>query len=198
MSLSKSTSYSYQSSTTKNDGSWEVLHSVPLSEGQTGYRKCLSLKSYTRRTDEEPLFMADIRAYLKDKPTRVGICLTPFEFNWLVSHLTFKEKEDQEYRSPRSTRSLLITTKGKRAGGVKIVQEVEDQVRVLNLFKREITKIVRNYGDFLHLIEEMEEKELEEETEAETTDTEEKSEGEASEEKMLEVEPSKAETDTTL
>jgi hypothetical protein len=92
----------------------------------------------------------------------------------------------------------LITTQGKRAGGVKIVQEVEDQVRVLNLFKREITKIVRNYGDFLHLIEEMEEKELEEEPETETTDTEEKGEGEAAEEKMLEAEPSKAEIDITL
>jgi hypothetical protein len=34
---------------------------------------------------------------------------------------------------------------------------VKDQVRVLNQLKREITKIVRNYGDFLHLIEEMEE-----------------------------------------
>jgi hypothetical protein len=123
MSLSKPISCSYQSSATKNDGSWEVLHLVPLSEGQKGYRKCLSLKNYTRRTDEVPLFMADVRAHLKDKPTRVGICLTPFEFYWLVSRLTFKGKGDQEYSSPRSTRSLLLMTKGKRAGSVKIVQK---------------------------------------------------------------------------
>ncbi len=71
-------------------------------------------------------------------------------------------------------------------------------MRVLNLFKREITKIVRNYGDFLHLIEEMEEKEFEAESGTESSDTEEKSEGEASEEKVLEVESSKVETDITL
>ena len=128
-------SYSYQSSTRKNEGSWKVLHSVPLSEGQTGYQKCLKLKSFTRRPDEEPLMMADIRAYLNENPTRVGICITPYEFNFLVSHLTYVKKGEQEYRSPRSTRSLLIVPK--KSGGVKIVQEVEDQVRVLNLFKRD-------------------------------------------------------------
>jgi hypothetical protein len=41
-------------------------------------------------------------------------------------------------------------------------------------------------------------KKLETESETETSDTEERCEGEASEEKMLEAEPSKAETDIIL
>jgi hypothetical protein len=66
-------------------------------------------------------------------------------------------------------------------------------VRVLNLFKREISKIVRNYGDFLHLLEEMEEeKELDGESEAESNDSQ-----EVDEYKKFEkfTEPSEADTD---
>ncbi len=111
-----------------------------------------------------------------------------------MSHLTHVKKDEQEYRSPRSTRSLLIVPK--KSGGVKIVQEVEDQVRVLNLFKREVSKIARNYGDFLHLLEEMEEeKEFDGESDAESIGTQEGSEYKKSEEKMSEAEPSEAVTD---
>jgi hypothetical protein len=102
--------------------------------------------------------MADIRAYLNNKPTRVGICLTSYEFNWLAGNLIYQSENVPTYTSQRSTRSLTIYRKPTKYGGVQVIQRVEDQTRRLNLRKDEIMKIVRHYGDFYYLIEDMEDK----------------------------------------
>ncbi len=67
-----------------------------------------------------------------------------------------KKRETQIHQSKYSTRSLSIERKPRNIE-VTLVQRVEDRARRLNLYKREITKIFHNYGDFAYLLEEMEE-----------------------------------------
>jgi hypothetical protein len=154
---------------TKND-EWKTLLSVSLSEvskTSKGYQKFIVLKEYLKSADEEnPLILADIRAFSNGKPTKVGVCLTQYEFNWLAENLLYPKRETQILQSKNSTRSLSIEKKPRNIG-VTLVQRVEDRTRRLNLYKREITKILHNYGDFAYLLEEMEEKSYGDESEEE-------------------------------
>jgi hypothetical protein len=132
-----------------------------------GYQKFIVLKEYLKSADEEnPLILADIRAFSNGKPTKVGVCLTQYEFNWLAENLLYPKSETQMLQSKNSTRSLSIERKARNIG-VTLVQRVEDRIRRLNLYKREITKILHNYGDFTYLLEEMEEKSYDDEAEEE-------------------------------
>jgi hypothetical protein len=138
---------------------WETLHTVLLSdEGKKyGHQKCIVLKKYNNPRSEDVLLLADIRAFMNNKPTQVGICLTPYEFDWLAKCLLYSKDEEQTLKSKSSPRSITIEQKPRKIG-VKITQRVDDKARRINLFKREISKLVQNYGYFYQLIEDMEEK----------------------------------------
>jgi len=84
----------------------------------------------------------------------------------LAENLLYPKRETQILQSKNSTRSLSIERKPRNIG-VTLVQRVEDRTRRLNLYKREITKILHNYGDFAYLLEEMEEKSYGDESEEE-------------------------------
>jgi hypothetical protein len=154
---------------TDND-EWKTLLTVSLSEvskTSKGYQKFIVLKEYLKSADEEnPLILADIRAFSNGKPAKVGVCLTQYEFNWLSENLLYPKSETQILQSKSSTRSLSIERRPRNIR-VTLLQRVENRTRRLNLYKREITKILHNYGDFTYLLEEMEEKSYDDETEEE-------------------------------
>jgi hypothetical protein len=158
------------SSKITNNDEWKIIIIVSLSEiskTSKGYQKFIILKEYFKPADEEnPLILADIRAFSNGKPTKVGVCLTQYEFNWLAENLLYPKREIQILQSKNSTRSLSIERKPRNIG-VTLVQRVEDRIRRLNLYKRQITKILHNYGDFTYLLEEMEEKSYGDEAEEE-------------------------------
>lgn len=163
---------SQKSAKTSQSDDWETLLTVSLSDPNkiTGHKKCIVLKQYLKNEGSDPLILADIRAFMNGRPTKVGVCLTSTEFNFLAHCLIRPLEGEKIYNNQSQTRS--ITIKPKKSSGVEINQRVDDKVRRLNLYKKEINIIKEKYGDFYFLIEEMEEKfqEVEDQDEVDTMD----------------------------
>jgi len=145
------------------------IYSISLSENhnEIGHKKYIKLKQLTTNDKSNTFILADIRAYMNGRPTKCGVCLTPYEFDWLANKLLLNPMTEQTLSGKESTRILTIKPKPKNIG-VVILQQVNDQLKRINLYKREMKKIVENYGSFYSIIEEMEE--LEEENEANGVD----------------------------
>jgi len=149
-------------SSSSSNNLWNILHIVDLTENSKifGYKKSIVLKQLKKpKEDGGSLVLADIRTYISGFPTKHGVCLTQYEFDWLAASLLHLKDSEQTLQSKSSARSLKIQPKS--AGVVCVIQHVEDQVRKINLYKREVDKIVAKYGDFISLIDEMEEKQYE-------------------------------------
>ena len=140
---------------------WETLHTVCLSQDKkmSGHKKCIVLKKFLKSEGDNPLILADIRAFLNGRATKVGVCLTQHEFNFLAQCLLYPKDVEQKLNNKSATRSLTIRSKPKKVGGVEVTQRVEDKIRRINLYKKEVSEIVNNFGDFYNLIEDMEENE---------------------------------------
>ena len=140
-------------------GEWTDLYSVTLSSNDKsiGTKKCLILKQLVRE-NEEPFILAEIRAFLNGKRTNVGVCLTPYEFDWLAMQLLASAGEVKELNSKSSVRILTLRQKPSKKG-VELIQQVDDRYRRLNLYKKEIQIILEKYATFYNIIEEMQENE---------------------------------------
>ena len=148
----------------KNDNVFKIIHTVSLSENTKiiGHKKCIVLKS-VEKPDEQPFLLADIRAFLNGKPTKVGVCLTTFEFDWLANILLrHKSKDSITLKSDKSPRTLSVTPKGQKTGGFYIEQQINDEIRHINLYKKEVKIIIERYGTFYNIFEEMQENEMDE------------------------------------
>ena len=124
----------------KNDYVFKIIHTVSLFENTRiiGHKKCIVLKS-VEKPGEQPFLLADIRAFLNGKPTKVGVCLTTFEFDWLANILLRHKSEDSiTLKSDKSPRTLSVTPKGKKTGGFYIEQQINDEIRHINLYKKEV------------------------------------------------------------
>jgi hypothetical protein len=142
---------------------WRNLYEVNITENTkiVGHKKCIVLKQLELDGDEQPFLLADIRAYLNGKPTKCGVSLTPYEFDWLARRLLYLDHRDQTLKGKDSPRTLSIKHKAKKSRGIQLEQQVNDQIRKINLYPKEISRIVNNYGHFYSIIEEMEEYESE-------------------------------------
>ena len=148
----------------KNDNIFKIIHTVSLSENTKiiGHKKCIVLKS-VEKPGEQPFLLADIRAFLNDKATKVGVCLTTYEFDWLANVLLrHKSEESITLKSDKSPRTLSVIPKGKKTGGFYIEQQINDEIRHINLYKKEVKILVERYGTFYNIFEEMQENEMEE------------------------------------
>ena len=134
---------------------WTDLYSVTLSanDKNMGTKKCLTLKQL-ERDGEEPFILAEIRAFLNGKRTNVGVCMTPYEFDWFAKKLIALNDDKQELRSKSSPRILTLKRKPNKKG-VEVNQQVDDKMRRINLFKKEIAIIIEKYPTFYDIIEEM-------------------------------------------
>ena len=73
----------------------------------------------------------------KGKPTKFGVCLTPFEFDWLANILLRHKSEDSiTLKSDKSPRTLSVTPTGKKTVGFYIEQQINDEIRYINLYKK--------------------------------------------------------------
>lgn len=140
---------------------WKTLYSVTINESNKtiGHKKCISLKQLVNDAVSDNFILADIRAFLNGKPTTCGVCLTPYEFDWLAKTLLYSPNKEQILHGKETARILTVRPKVKR-NGVEIIQQVNDQTRRLNLYKTEIKQLTENYGTFYNLIEEFEENEV--------------------------------------
>lgn len=137
---------------------WKTLYSTQISEPNKtlGYIKYITVKQLLKTSDSIPFFLADIRAYINGSPTKNGVCLTPFEFDWLANKLLYTIKSDTMYFGKNSERRIKLKSKPK-VGGVEIIQEVNDSgPRRINLYKDEISRIIEDYGSFYTLVETLE------------------------------------------
>ena len=124
---------------TLNKNEWIDLHSIVLTSNDKliGHKKTITLKQLDRKDDTEAFLMADIRAHLNGRPTKVGVCLTPFEFDWFSQNLLQRPEESRHLSSKSTLRTLTIKPKTQK-GCYEVIQQINDNVRRINLFKKEV------------------------------------------------------------
>lgn len=140
-----------------NEKLWEDLYKVSLSpvDKAFGIRKYVTLKKLNSSEFPEPFLLADIRGFLNGKPTTSGVCLTPYEYDWLVNVLLYYHGDEHKLDGKKAARSLVVRPKFHKSA-VEVLQQVNDKLRRINLFKNEIKIIIERYGAFYSLLEEME------------------------------------------
>jgi hypothetical protein len=141
----------------KSNDQWKDLHIIKLSESTkvAGYKKCIVIRqTVPENVEDEPFTIADIRVYLNGKPTKSGVSLTPFEYDWLATNLVHGLKL-QTLKGKEAPRTLIMEPDSAN-GGIKIEQQVGNKIRRINLVQNEINSIINKYGNFFALIEEIE------------------------------------------
>lgn len=147
-----------QSSECKN--LWISLHSVSLSDGKSklGINKTVTLVHHIENPD---FVLVDIRGSFKGRPSKNGICLTQYEFDWLSSCLLLKRFEENKLISAKSARSLTLKPRSRKS--VEVTQLVNDKMRRIMLYGKEIKILIEKCGTFMQILEDLEERENEEE-----------------------------------
>ena len=144
-------------------------------------RKVLSLK---HPKDNPDLLLVDIRSTFNNRPSKNGVCLTAYEYDWLLSCLAFAPEKYHKLLSKSSARQLeiisrqyssanpdtnlssndnrdieqqVLPSKLRSFKAVDIVQTVNgDQVRKITLYKKEVNYLVGNYGTVVVILQELE------------------------------------------
>ena len=135
----------------ENLSTWTTLHSIIISKSRRA-SKLLSLKHPNNNKD---FLLADLRVYYDNgRPTRNGICLTEFEFNYFAHALAYAQEIEQSSINRTGERSLVIKPNN-AIKGVEIIQTCKGKIRKINLNGEECKKIIQNYGSFYSILDEI-------------------------------------------
>ena len=117
----------------KSESNFNTIYQVSLSSETARFKKCLTL-SQIGKTKEDAFVMVDIRRYVNGTPTKSGVCLTPFEFDWLSNLLllaNIEKKQNYELANKSSLRKIIINFKPNKS--LEIVQRVDDRYKRITL-----------------------------------------------------------------
>jgi len=139
----------------KSPNIWRNIYSVPIStdDDGIGHKKHITLKQLESGAGSNTFVLADIRAFMNGKPTKRGVCLTPFEYDWLARKLALNPLKELTLAGKVSARTLTVKPMVK--GAVNILQQANGEPRRIKLNNAEVKNLIENYGDFYCLIEEM-------------------------------------------
>ena len=130
---------------------WTTLHSILISKSANS-SKWLSLK---HPQNDKDFILADLRVFYGEspRPTRCGVCLTQFEFDYLTKVLLYARTCKQKLTNKTGTRILTISPKT-NIGGVEICHTLNDKIRRISLTGVDCIKIAENYSIFYDLVDE--------------------------------------------
>ena len=132
-----------------NESEWVIINCVELSKTEKS-SKILTLK-HPKNNNE--FILADLRIYnATGRPTRNGVCLTEFEFDYLARVLVYAKEIEQRHVNKTGARILCIKPHLK-IKGVEIIQTVNDRVRRLRLNNYECKKLINDYGSYYSIID---------------------------------------------
>ena len=132
------------------------IYEVLLSSEDAHFKKGLTLSKFGRNKDNA-FIMANIRRYVNGFPTKSGVCLTPYEYDWILNLLLLtnnEKKQNYELANKTSLRKIIINFKPNES--LQIIQHVEDRYKRITSTSYEKNKLIENYGNFYDIIDEME------------------------------------------
>lgn len=124
---------------------WKVAATLELSSNESS-KKIISVKELV----EKHRIFVDIRSFVKDKPTRSGVCLTIGEFDWLCSILLYKQNEKKAVEMDSSYRVLKLLPR--ISGGYNINHIVGDVKKSIALNEIEVRHLVLRAGEIIKVI----------------------------------------------
>ena len=132
---------------------WKVLYKMSLNGNgkKIGTEKFVTLK---HPASNPQFILADIRGYYNGIPSKSGVCLTSYEFDWLAQCLVHNPRAKNGLSSSKSSRSLDITPTDL---GVQILQMVGESMKTIVLYKKEMKVLITKCGTFYQLLEAMDE-----------------------------------------
>ena len=139
----------------KSELSCNTIYQVLLSSDNTCYKKYLTLIEVAK-DEGDPFVMVNIRRYSKEHPTKSGISLTQYEYDWILNLLTQNIEKDKNFEliNKTSIRKIIINVKPNES--LEIVQCVDGINKRITLTSTEKKKLIEKYGNFYDIIDEME------------------------------------------
>ena len=139
----------------KNKDSFKTLFSTAIGKAKSGEKR-LTLKC---PVDNEEFVMVDIRLHFQEKPSRLGVCLTSYEYDWLIRCLTFGPTVDHDLNNKDETRQLKVRP-DKKTGWIDVLQELWDKeddsysnlrARTISLNKEGVALLINDFPTYLEI-----------------------------------------------